>query len=458
MKWLSLIALLAATFSLVRVMRSRPRAVQIACLALGFSPFILGDLHLTMAFVSWSDWPGFVTGAEFSVVDALTLSLYFSLPRVQHPLPFRISFALYLFATLLSALQAFAPIASLFYSWQLARMFLVYVVIIRVCARPLHLSALLKGMSAGLFLEAIVAFWERFGLGLLQAPGTFGHQNTLGMVTHFSVFPFFALLLSGRVGWLPFLVLPAGIIIELLTTSRATIGLALLGYSVVFVLSAVRSWTSRKAITLVVAIAMGAVVAPVALSAIASRGSVEGSDEERVALESAASMMLSDHPLGVGANNFVIAANTQGYYQRAGVGWYSYGAIVHNVYRLVAAETGYFGLIVFAMFLLNPMIAAIWCGLRNPKDVRGDLLIGLGAALLVEYLHNLVEWVFVTDPLQYPFAMDIGLVAGLAIQLGYWRQKRAKSPFSLSKSGPAQGSAALRREVAPRSGTAVGGS
>ncbi|MFZ2104390.1 MAG: hypothetical protein WAV18_03235, partial [Roseiarcus sp.] len=162
--------------------------------------------------------------------------------------------------------------------------------------------------------------------------------------------------------------------------------------------------------------------------------------------------------LGVGANNFVIAANTQGYYQRAGVGWYSYGAIVHNVYRLVAAETGYFGLIVFAMFLLNPMIAAIWCGLRNPKDVRGDLLIGLGAALLVEYLHNLVEWVFVTDPLQYPFAMDIGLVAGLAIQLGYWRQKRAKSPFSLSKSGPAQGPAALRREVASRSGTAVGGS
>ena len=144
-KWLSLIALLAATFSLVRVMRSRPRAVQIACVALGFSPFVPGNFHLTMAFVSWADWPGFVTGAEFSVVDALTLSIYLFLPRVQHPLPFRISFALYFLATLLSALQAFAPVASLFYSWQLARMFLVYVVIIRVCARPLHLSALFEG-------------------------------------------------------------------------------------------------------------------------------------------------------------------------------------------------------------------------------------------------------------------------------------------------------------------------
>jgi len=311
-----------------------------------------------------------------------------------------------------------------------------------------------------LFVEAIAVLWQRFALGLLQTPGTFAHQNTLGMVTHFIVFPFFALLLSGRAGWLPSAVIPAGIIVELLTTSRATIGLAVLGYSVVFVLSAVRSWTSRKAITLVVAVVIFAADAPFALSAIANRGSgsLEGSDEERVALESAASMMLADHPLGVGVNNFSIVANVEGYYQRAGVAWTSYRALVHNVYWMVIAETGYFGLIVFVTFLLNPMVVAIRCGLRNPKDVRGDLLLGLGAALLVEYLQCAFEWVFVTDPIQYRFATEIGLVAGLAIQLGYWRQKRAKSPFSLSKSGPAQGSAALRREVAPRSGTAVGGS
>ena len=40
--------------------------------------------------------------------------------------------------------------------------------------------------------------------------------------------------------------------------------------------------------------------------------------------------------------------------------------------------------------------------------------------------------------------MEIGLVAGLAIQLGYWRQKRAKSAFSLSKSVAAQ---LIRRRV-----------
>ena len=436
MKWLALIALLGVTFSFIPVMRSSARSVEKACLLLGFLPFALEPLHITMAFVSWLDWPGFSKGAEFSAVDALVLSLYCVLPRVRHSLPFRISFALYFLATLFSASQAFAPAASLFYSWQLVRMFFVYVVIIRVCAHPLALSALLKGMSAGLFVEVIVVLWERFALGLLQTPGTFLHQNTLGMVTHFIVFPFFALLLSGRAGWLPSAVIPAGIIAEVLTTSRATIGLALLGYSVVFVLSAIRSWTSRKASILVVAVAMAAVAAPVALFAIASRGSasLEESDEERVALELAASMMLADHPLGVGANNFVVAANTWGYYQRAGVEWTSYGATVHNTYRLVIAETGYFGLIAFVTLLLNPMIVAIRCGLRNPKDVRGDLLLGLGTALLVEYLQCFVEWVFITDQIQYWFTMEIGLVAGLAIQFDYWRRKRAKSPFSLSKS------------------------
>jgi O-antigen ligase len=390
-------------------------------------PFVMEPLHVTMAVISWPSWPGFVTGTEFTVLDALALSLFFALPRVRQSLPFRISFALYLFATLLSALQASVPIPVIFYSWQLARMFLVYVVVVSARADPGALSALLKGMSAGLVLEAAVVLWQRFGLGLLQTPGTFLHQNTLGMVTHFIVFPFFALLLSGRVGWLPSIVVPAGIIVELLTTSRATLGLAAIGYSVVFVLSAMRGWTSRKAFALTVALAMCAAVAPVALSAIESRGShaLDGSDEERSAFISAASLMLSDHPLGVGADNFVVVADVEGYYKRVGVTWMSYLGTVHNVYWLVVAESGYFGLIAYVTFLLNPLIVAFWCSLRNRDDVSGDLLLGLGTALLIVYLHNFFEWVFITAEVQYMFTIDMGLVAGLAMRLGYWHQRRA---------------------------------
>ena len=42
-------------------------------------------------------------------------------------------------------------------------------------------------------------------------------------------------------------------------------------------------------------------------------------------------------------------------------------------------------------------------------------------ALLIVYIHSYFEWIFITFPAQYMFALDAGMVAGLATQLGYWR-------------------------------------
>jgi hypothetical protein len=91
---------------------------------------------------------------------------------------------------------------------------------------------------------------------------------------------------------------------------------------------------------------------------------------------------------------------------------------------LVAAETGYFGLATFVILLMPPLIVAFSCGLRHAGDVRGDLLIGLGVALLAVYVHSFEEWIFVTFDAQYEFAIEIGMVAGLARELGYWRRPR----------------------------------
>ena len=76
-------------------------------------------------------------------------------------------------------------------------MFLLYAVVERACANPLVPVALLKGMAIGLLVQVPVVLWQRFGLGMLQTPGTTIHQNELGMLSHFVVFPFFALLLYG---------------------------------------------------------------------------------------------------------------------------------------------------------------------------------------------------------------------------------------------------------------------
>ena len=64
-----------------------------------------------------------------------------------------------------------------------------------------------------------------------------GHQNLLGLMSHFVVLPFFAILLSGRGGALTIMVIASGVFVILSTASRGTIGLEAFGLAVVFLLS-----------------------------------------------------------------------------------------------------------------------------------------------------------------------------------------------------------------------------
>jgi O-antigen ligase len=395
----------------------------------GVLPFLMTVAHLVMAFTSVDRMlDHHVHGAEFSVLDGLALALYFSMPGPRYPIPFRIAMVLYFVAAALSTLQSAYPLASLFYVWQLARMFLVYAVVAKGSADPRVPLAILKGMAIGICVQAVFAVWERFGLGVHQATGTFQHQNFLGLVSHFVIFPFFAMFLAGRGGRMAFIVLLAGLVVELLTASRATIGLAGVAYVLVLGLSGLRQWTSRKSLVLVAGLVLLATLIPIALSNVEGRGEaeLESSNEERSALTTAAINMLMQHPLGVGANNYVMAANIEGYNPSAGVSWTSDSAFVHDSYLLVGAESGYLGLFTFVILLLRPLFVAFNCGLRHRRDPRGDLLIGLGVALFTVYIHAFFEWIFIIDLAQYMLAITFGMVAGLSAQLGYWRplQKR----------------------------------
>jgi O-antigen ligase len=410
---------------------------------IGFLPFFLHYFHLYMSVIyfrgDWPGyvfdvapqggnvaWPGYVQGAEVSILDILVLALYLSLPRAKHPLPFRLSMVLYFLAVLLSTFQAEVPKTALFYSWQLARVFFVYLVVTRACADPRVLPAILKGMAAALIVQACVVIWQRFGLGIFRTPGTTIHANLLGLMSEFVLFPLFALLVTGRSGFLSLIATLAGTIVTVMTVSRGAIALAGLGFLATFMLLALRNWTSRTTIiALIGGVALLAIV-PWASSSIRERNLRSWADLERTVLTNEAKAMFSDHPLGVGANQYVVVANT-GYRQEAGqfrhqigLGKTVYYVIVHNTYLLVASETGYLGLITFVMLLARPLIVAFRSGWRNRGDQRGDLLLGLGVALLIVYTHSYFEWDFLTFEPQYMFALEIGLIAGVAQQMGYW--------------------------------------
>ena len=425
MKWLGLILALAAVGPLSRWLLRNPGHAPKIWMLIGFLPFVVNTLHLFMAAIAWSGWSSYVQGAEFSVIDAVALAVYLTLPPSPHPLPFRISMALYFFAVLVSAVQAEMMEVVFFYTWHLARMFLVYATVTRACADPRVAPAILKGMAAGLIMEAGIVIWQRFGLGMLQTPGNLGHQNLVGMISFFVTFPFFALLLAGRGGWLPPVVTLAGCVAQVLTVSRATIAIAGIAYLILFIVSVLQRWTSRKRLIFLIGTAAFIIVTPLILSSIEQRGGsndVDNSDKERTVLVDEAQRIISDYPLGVGANQYVNAAQEKGY-KTPGLNW---GVMVHNVYLLVLAETGYFGLFAFLVFLLYPSSVAFRCGWRYRGYLYGDLLLGVGMALLSVYIQGLFEFEFLEIVPQYLFAMELGMVAGLAQQLGYWRRSYPK--------------------------------
>lgn len=428
MKWLILFVLVASVIPASGWLRHNPKAYLIGWVVVGFLPFGVGTFHLYMAVISWAGWPGYVPGAEVTFLDILVVILYLALPKRRGTIPFRLALSLYILAVLLSALQTQLPTAALFYAWQLARIFVVYAVVAKAAADETVVRAILTGMALGLVMEVGVSIWQRFVEGILQAGGTLGHQNFLGLMSHFVFFPWIALLLAGERGWQPVVAPLSGLITAALTVSRGTVGLIGAGVTIIFGLSAWRKWTPQKAKVLAFGLALICICAPIIISAFEKRFTNDTSDtyDERAAFEKAASLMIADHPLGVGANNYVVEANTMGYNNRAGVAAVigSDSANVHNVYYLVTAETGYAGLTTFIFVLLGPLTLAFRCGWKYRHDRRGDLLLGIGVALLMVYIQSYFEWIFITFAAQYMFALASGMTVGLAQQLGYWRSTK----------------------------------
>lgn len=436
MKWLVFALGTASIFPLAAWIGRDPRKLQIVWMAIGALPFVWGAFpRRKIVLAGEPDWPGLSQGFDISALDLILVTAFFTLPRSPSaPLPFKFSFAFYICAVLLSALQAPHQAASLYYVWQLLRMFMVFAIVARACADPQLVTALLKGMAIGICVEGVVVAWQRFVIHFVQAPGTFTTQNMLGMAMHFAIYPFFALLLSGEKGWQPRAVPIIGVLIVIFTTSRAALGFALAGLSLLFALAILRRWTPRMTRMLVAAVFAAALLSPVAYRQFSYRfqstETIQEDDGGRSTLINAARFMLADHPMGIGANNYVMVARSQGYSERANVGVLNSGAYPHNVYWTAAAETGFLGFVALTILLLRPLSVAFPCAWRNRKDPRGSLLLGLATSLVIVYIHSFYEKDLLLDWIQYLFAINLGLIAGVAQQLGYLaRSGRSRVPI-----------------------------
>jgi O-antigen ligase len=397
---------------------------------LGGLPFLAGTFpKFQIALAGSADWPAYVQGIEISALDLLATAIYFALPKQESRAPFKFAFLLYILAILISAAVSPNPSAAVWYAFQFIRVFFVYLVVFRICSNLSMIYVLLQGMALGVCFEAADVLWQRFVIHSVQSGGNFGHQNNLGFALHFYFLPFAALLLSGNKGWqyiaVPFLIA----VMDIFTVSRAAVGLAAVGFVALLGASGLRRWTPRKT-----KVAVGVLVAVILLTPVAIRsfdlrgavygfGSVETSGRE--ALNRAAQIIASEHPMGIGAANFVIFGNANGIYDRAGIYYLSTkNTSPHDVYWTALAETGYLGLFSLLLLLIRPMIAALQYSRFYRQDERGDLLLGIGIALITIIIHCAYEWVLFKVVLQYIWAMDVGIVGALVASVRSSRRQR----------------------------------
>ncbi len=216
---------------------------------------------------------------------------------------------------------------------------------------------------------------------LYRAAGTFFHPDILAGFLFTSIMATCYLAVRevrARLRILLFAALLVQVFTLYLTFSRAA-GLAL-GVSLLFWLflqirhsmqsGGIRSQTFRRVALLAgVIVCSGLVGFSLLYSQLSARGGIVNynhvtkyADSERVIYMKLAAGMVKEHPLlGAGYNNFEVLAHAQ---QGRFPDHYLYSK-VHNIYLLIAAESGLLGGGLFLLFLLSIGRAA-WKGLRLP--------------------------------------------------------------------------------------------
>jgi O-antigen ligase len=447
MRYVAILVVLLSYPGFVHLLRTNPRYRHWAYFFLGMLPFVIHVWELDSAWVNWAAWPGYAKGIILTVMDTLALAIIMTQRRPRGVPPLMGFVALYIAAVALSIAMAGIWVASTFYLFQMLRVALVMAAVAKIAADPRALTWIGRGLAAGMIYAGVVTIQQKFN-GVFQAPGTMGHPNQMGMVAHFALLPILGMLLAGSRSRVLMLGVAASLVVIVLGASRATIGFAGMGVGLVLMLSMFRRVTPHKKRMFGLAAVAMLVATPFLLNSVGKRLAQQiehASDyDERAAFERAAMMMWNDNPMGVGANNYVVVANGQGYSARAGVTWSggSRATNVHNTYLLIAAETGWAGLLTYVALLG----AVIWTGwrfaFRQRSDPRGDIALGSTIALVVMAIHSKYEWITVTYQVQYVIAISIGIIGGLvrARELET-RQARRDRADARNAAGPSPGEA-----------------
>ena len=386
----------------------------------------LGDFA-NINFMSMETYRGPDRGFEVTLTDLIAWALITAM-LIQYPkrltwFPYNSGWMLGFFGlACVSTLLAPQKILSAFTLFKFVRVYSVYWCTVNCLRTRVAPQYIWWGLLAIGSFTTLLAVKQVYLDGIHRIPGPFDHSNTLPLYLNL-IIPL--LLMWGLCArhFKPVYVI-ASVLTALgmtcsvvLTYSRAGMLLAGAGVLGTLTIAVLRARSIRVTATLFIVFCAMLVVGIKVAGNVIDRflNAPKSSGEAREEFNQAAAMMVRDHKLGVGINNFsYVLTHTPKYRAHIKVMRYEKQAgVVHHIYWLTAAETGYLGLAVFVIVIARFAWRAGWYGWRS-HSLQGILLVALVLGFSTMHASGFLEWAARISPVTYLFAITAGISVGFA--------------------------------------------
>lgn len=418
MRWVGLAVVILSFPLFVALLGQQARERRdVAVLSIGALLFCVGSLSPSAAVYIWPAWQGLSKGIFISLLDTLALALVVT-RRPVRSVAFWPLMALYLLTIVSSLTLADNRMAGTFIIFQFLQVGLLFLALAGELRRPSAVRMLLRGLAVGLIIQTGYVMRQKLA-GMVQAPGTFEHQNVLGLAVELSVLPLIAAVMEGERSKLVYAGIVGGAICVAGSGSRGTMGFFAIGAILVVVSSVMRRGTRRKwqmiALGAIAAMASSA-LAVATLSERFGGKPFETEETARTVLAEAARGMAADNPVtGVGANSFVVANNIGGYIDRTGVvlTQATRSQPAHNAYLVARAERGYPGQAALLLLLGGMATLAVMTAFRHRRSAYAGISLGAAGAIVAVGLHSNYEYALLTSGIMSLLFTVGALISGL---------------------------------------------
>jgi hypothetical protein len=387
-------------------------------------------LYETINFVSREHYRGTAKGFEITLVDLATLTIFLLIisrrreQKLQLIPPGSIIFFFYFIFSAISMINAAEVLYSFFELWKMVRMYFFFWVIYNYLSDFERFDDFFRNAA---FIMIYIFFFvlnQKYREGLWQCRGPFPHQNSLVMYTIIFSSMFFARFLNKddppRVFLFYITIFGMCAICIVSTLSRAGMACFAISSMIVLGLSFLSGINAKKIIVTIMIIMGGIGVIAKSYDSVMSRieSAPESSKNTRIALAISALNMANDKTIGVGLNNWGIKVNPPYPYSNHIFDGpldddYSMG-IVETCYLMIAAETGWYNLAVFLIYIFFYYFKNIVNYFKYRKHQFQFVAIGLAGGLTAIYLESTLEWVLKQTNNFYQLMMVFALIAAMS--------------------------------------------